>query len=54
MGNRSYISQPLNLADRSEVPQDADVVVIAGSQRALFEPEVQALQQYLERGVLCS
>lgn len=50
LGNRSYISQPLNLADRSEVPQDADVVVIAGPQRALFEPEVQALQQYLERG----
>lgn len=49
--DRNYISQPLNLAERSEgVPSDADVVVVAGPKQALFPAEVTALQQYLQRG----
>lgn len=49
--DRNYTAQPLNLADRSDgVPADADVVVIAGPRRALFESEVTALQDYLQRG----
>lgn len=48
--DKNYIAQPLNLAERSEVPQDADVVVVAGPKRALFESEVEALRDYLVGG----
>lgn len=47
---KKFISQPLNLAERSEVPEDASLVVIAGPKRKLFEGEVKALQNYLSKG----
>jgi len=47
---KKFISQPLNLADRSEVPEDASLVVLAGPKRKLFEGEVQALRNYLSNG----
>ncbi|MEB3231951.1 MAG: Gldg family protein [Leptolyngbyaceae bacterium] len=43
----NYRVETLNLAQEPAVPDDADVVIIAGAQQALFEGEVQALQSYL-------
>lgn len=48
--NRNFIIEPLNLAEQTEVPADAGVIVIAGPKRALFEGEVKALKQYLQLG----
>ncbi len=47
---KNYSIQPLNLAEKSAVPKDADLVVIAGPKRALFSGEVKALGDYLQRG----
>ncbi|HBE21130.1 MAG TPA: ABC transporter [Cyanobacteria bacterium UBA11149] len=47
---KNFTPQPLNLAQRTEVPQDASVVVIAGAKRGLFASEVTALSQYLAKG----
>jgi ABC-type uncharacterized transport system involved in gliding motility auxiliary subunit len=47
---KNFIPLPLNLAERSEVPEDASLVVVAGPKRALFEGEVQALKNYLSTG----
>ena len=46
----NFTAQPLNLADRSEVPADASLIVIAGPKRKLFAQEVQALKNYLSSG----
>ncbi|MBE9128441.1 MULTISPECIES: GldG family protein [unclassified Coleofasciculus] len=50
LAEKNFTAQPLNLADRSEIPEDASLVVIAGPKRALFEPEVEAFRQYLSKG----
>lgn len=47
---KNFTPQPLNLADRSEVPKDATLVVIAGAKQAVFDGEVQALRNYLSSG----
>jgi len=41
---------PLNLAETGTVPDDADVVIIAGAQEKLFDAEVTAIRAYLEAG----
>src|SRR5919202_4960274 len=48
--DKSFTALPLNLAERSEIPKDASLVVVAGPKRALFEPEVLALNNYLLTG----
>lgn len=48
--DKSYITEPLNLATQSEVPKDATVVVIDGPKRSLFDGEVNALKNYLASG----
>ncbi|WP_172957580.1 GldG family protein [Aphanothece sacrum] len=48
--DKGYEVQPLNLVERSEIPQDADVIIIAGPKRKLFEQEVQALKTYSDQG----
>jgi ABC-type uncharacterized transport system involved in gliding motility auxiliary subunit len=48
--DKNFIAQPLNLADRAEVPEDASLVVVAGPERPLFEGETQALRNYLSTG----
>ncbi len=50
LGDKNYTTAPLNLAETSKVPQDAAVVIVAGPKRELFEGEVKALQEYLNRG----
>jgi ABC-type uncharacterized transport system involved in gliding motility auxiliary subunit len=46
----NFTVQPLNLAERTEVPADASLIVIAGPKRKLFAQEVQALKNYLSSG----
>lgn len=48
MGEESYLTEPLNLAEATTVPEDASAVVIAGPQRSLLPSEVTALQDYLK------
>lgn len=50
--DKNFTVAPLNLAntENNAVPDDADVVVIAGLHQALFESEVIALRDYLEQG----
>ncbi|MBD2741455.1 Gldg family protein [Coleofasciculus sp. FACHB-1120] len=50
LGEKSYTTQPLDLAKTPGIPQDADLIVIAGPKRALFAAEVTALSDYLKRG----
>ena len=47
---KNFTAQPLNLAERSDVPKDASLVVVAGPKRALFPGEAQALRTYLATG----
>jgi ABC-type uncharacterized transport system involved in gliding motility auxiliary subunit len=48
--NENYQIETLVLATKPEVPDDADVVVIAGPTRPLLDSEHAALRRYLERG----
>ncbi|MBW2268438.1 MAG: Gldg family protein [Deltaproteobacteria bacterium] len=48
--NENYRVEKLLLAATGAVPDDADVVVVAGATRPLLEAEQAALQAYLERG----
>ena len=48
--NKGYNVEPLNLVTSSKIPDDADVIIIAGSQRKLFEQEVKALEAYSDQG----
>jgi ABC-type uncharacterized transport system involved in gliding motility auxiliary subunit len=50
LNEKNFTPEPLNLADRKSVPREADVVVVAGAQRALFDTEVEALRNFLTRG----
>ncbi|KAB8331190.1 ABC transporter [Scytonema tolypothrichoides VB-61278] len=50
LNDKGYTTSALNLAEKLSVPQDANVVVVAGPKRSLFESEVKALQDYLNRG----
>ncbi|MDM9584825.1 Gldg family protein [Nostoc sp. GT001] len=50
LGDKNFTTSPLNLGETSRVPQDAAVVIVAGPKRGLFEGEVKALQEYLNRG----
>jgi ABC-type uncharacterized transport system involved in gliding motility auxiliary subunit len=48
--DKNYTVTPLNLVQTASIPEDAAVVVVAGPERALFDTEVPALQDYLNRG----
>ena len=48
--NENYQVESLLLAAKGEVPEDADVVIIAGATRPLLGPEHTALESYLARG----
>ncbi|MDZ8187411.1 MAG: Gldg family protein [Nostoc sp. ChiSLP02] len=47
--DKNYVTEPLNFTEIPKVPQDAAVVIVAGPKRGLFESEVKALQEYLNR-----
>ncbi|WP_019509030.1 Gldg family protein [Pleurocapsa sp. PCC 7319] len=42
--------QELNLASSGTIPENADLIIIAGATRKLFAAEVSSLQQYLQAG----
>ncbi|MPY89323.1 MAG: hypothetical protein GEU99_15520 [Luteitalea sp.] len=46
----NFLVEPLELAQQRDVPEDADVVVVAGPQTDFLEPEIDALRRYLNRG----
>ena len=48
--NKGYNVESLNLVKSSKIPDNADTIVIAGSQRKLFEQEVEALEVYSNQG----
>ncbi len=48
--NENYRWEALLLATKQDVPDDADVVVVAGATRPFLPEEHAALQRYLERG----
>jgi ABC-type uncharacterized transport system involved in gliding motility auxiliary subunit len=48
--NETYATESLFLAAVGEVPDDADLVIIAGPTRPLLEQEHTSLRAYLERG----
>jgi ABC-type uncharacterized transport system involved in gliding motility auxiliary subunit len=48
--DESYTVAPLNLADTGRVPTDADVLVIAGPRKKLFDAEASAIKDYLNGG----
>ncbi|MDJ0795226.1 MAG: Gldg family protein [Calothrix sp. MO_167.B12] len=50
LADRYYVAEPLTLTDKSQVPNDAAVVIIAGAKQDLFANEVKTLQNYLNRG----
>ncbi|AFZ23822.1 ABC-type uncharacterized transport system involved in gliding motility, auxiliary component [Cylindrospermum stagnale PCC 7417] len=50
LGDKNFTTSPLNLADNAKIPEDATVLIVAGPTRSLFEGEVKALQDYLNRG----
>ncbi|NEU71512.1 ABC transporter [Hassallia byssoidea VB512170] len=50
LSDKNFTTSALNLAEKSAVPDDAAVVIVAGAKKALFDNEVKALQTYLNRG----
>ena len=48
--NENYKVEKLLLAAKSDVPEDADVVVIAGASRLMLDEERDALDRYIKRG----
>jgi ABC-type uncharacterized transport system involved in gliding motility auxiliary subunit len=48
--NENYLIETLLLEQKGEVPEDADVLVVAGPRRPLRPVEHDALRRYLERG----
>ncbi len=48
--NENYVVEPLLLAAKGEVPEDADVLVTAGPTQPFHPTEKEALKRYLARG----
>jgi gliding motility-associatede transport system auxiliary component len=48
--NENYRVEPLLLVRAADVPEDADVVILAGPTRPLFDDELATLDRYLGRG----
>ena len=48
--NENYQVETLLLAAKGDVPEDADVVILAGATRPLYDTEHEALDRDLERG----
>ncbi len=48
--DENYTVEALNLANTGTVPPDADVLIVAGARKELFNNEVVAVRNYLEAG----
>jgi ABC-type uncharacterized transport system involved in gliding motility auxiliary subunit len=47
---KNFTVKPLNLLEAATIPADANVLVLAGPQKPLLEPEVNALEEYVKGG----
>jgi ABC-type uncharacterized transport system involved in gliding motility auxiliary subunit len=47
---KNYTVRPLNLLSENQIPQDAEVIVIAGPMKPLSQQEVDLLSAYLDGG----
>ncbi len=47
---QEYRVEGLNFVETPEIPEDADLVIVAGPQQEFFEAEVEALRTYLDQG----
>lgn len=47
---KGYQINPLNLATKTAIPENTNLIIIAGGKRKLFPQEVAALQKYSEQG----
>lgn len=50
LGQKNYEVIPLTLAETMGIPQDAEIIAIAGAKRNLLPEEAQALKTYLAAG----
>ena len=50
LSNKGNTIQELNLASRGKIPDNANLIIIAGATRKLLAAEVSSLQQYLDNG----
>ncbi len=50
LANENYQAEEILLATTGDVPDDADVVILAGPTRPMLEVEHEALQRYIKRG----
>jgi len=48
--NKSFIGETLTLTQKSTIPKDAAVIVVAGPKQSLFKEEEKALREYLNKG----
>jgi ABC-type uncharacterized transport system involved in gliding motility auxiliary subunit len=48
--DKGYRVEALNLAERPAIPKDANVIIIAGAKRKLFEGEIKALKDFSDNG----
>jgi ABC-type uncharacterized transport system involved in gliding motility auxiliary subunit len=48
--NKGFEVKPLNLAENPQIPDDASLVIIAGSEREFLKGEVALLKEYLDGG----
>ncbi len=50
LGRENYDVFELSLAENPEVPQDCNVLVVAGPKSGLLEQEILAIRRYMQRG----
>jgi gliding motility-associatede transport system auxiliary component len=50
LGAENYTTEKVVLAQQGSVPDDATVVVVAGPRNDFFQPEIDAIKKYLDKG----
>jgi ABC-type uncharacterized transport system involved in gliding motility auxiliary subunit len=45
-----YVVKPLNLSQVGSIPNDCDVLIVAGPKQALLDAEVKAIEEYFRNG----
>src|SRR5262249_23807713 len=50
LGRENYTVDKLVIAQQGSVPDDAAVVIVAGPRTDYFQPEIDALKKYLDKG----
>lgn len=50
LGNESYEVKPLVLSEGAAIPDEANLLIVAGAERSLLPHETQAIDAYLKKG----